>query len=268
MRELRTCPVTGVNVLLNDAWPDRPAPAPPSPATCWACAPTTTEIVRSGGVFAVPHPVPALGVEGDVRPRVTPSGVQRDAVGAHELLVGAHAGPDAPLLHLAAARVADLRRDTRLRGFALLREAVPGAHVAWQLFALPYDVATTDARGWRAAELAANVRVVASRGTAVAIAAWAPTTPFETWVLAREGAGELPEAVDDVAALAEDVLRAQQRLLGGARVNLTVAFGEPWRLVLRPHVDATAPTAAVGLPAHGVTPERAARLLRAEPALR
>lgn len=267
MRELRTCPVTGVNVLLNDAWPDRPAAAPPPPASCWACAPTTTAIVRFGDTFAVPHPLPALGVEGEARPRVTPSGVQRDALGAHELLIGAHAGPDAPLLRLAAARIADLRRDTRLRGFALLREADPGAHPVWQLFALPYDVAPTDARAWRVAELAANVRVVASRGAAVAIAAWAPTAPFETWVLAREGAGELPEAVEDVATLAGDVLRAQQRLLGGARVHLTVAFGEPWRLVLRPHVDTTAPTAAVGLPAHGVTPERAARLLRAEPAL-
>jgi hypothetical protein len=267
MRELRTCPVTGVTVLLNDAWPEAPAPARAARGACWACAGPGPVIARAGEVVAVPHPTPALGVEGDVRPRTGGPGVRRDAVGAHELLFGAHAGGDAPLLRLAAARIDDLRGDTRLRGFALLREALPAAHAAWQLFAFPTVVAPTDARAWRDRELAEGTRVVATAPGAAAIAAWAPRRAFETWIVPTD-AGEWPVAIEPVAALAGRVTAAMHRLLGGAPVHLTVAWGDPWRLVLRPEVANAAPTRALDLPAVGVFPERAAALLRAEPALR
>jgi hypothetical protein len=204
--------------------------------------------------------VPALGIEGNARPLASASGVRREAVGAHELIAGAHDG-EAGLLLFAAERMADLRRDTRLRGFRLLRDARPGAHVVWQLFAIPTDVAPGEAAAWRAAELAAGVRVVARAGGATAIAAFAPRVPFELWVL-PDGDAEFPVASDAVERLADRLVHALAVGLGGAPVRLVVEFGAPWRIVVRPVTTPTLPTAAVDLPGHGVFPERAAAELR------
>ncbi len=49
--------------------------------------------------------------------------------------------------------------------------------------------------------------------------------------------------------------------LGGPEVWMTVEWGSPWRIVLRPRLRLGLATEAVGLPGHGVFPERAAREL-------
>ncbi len=188
-RELRTCPVTGVVVLINDAWPDAPLPAVAPVAPCWSCGNPGPVLARRGGVVAVPHPVPALGIEGEVRPKAERPGVRRDAVGVHELLFGRHDEADPDSLLLASERIDDLRRDRRLRGFSLLRRAAPGRHPAWELFAIPTDLAPTDGRAWRDDELLDGRRVLARVDGAVAIAAWAPVAPFEVWVLPEAGGG-------------------------------------------------------------------------------
>lgn len=261
MRELRTCPVTGVMVLLNDGWPDSPAPLLPPPGACWYCAAPGPVIAEAGELRAVPHPVPALGIEGSMRNDSSGGGVRRDAVGAHELLFGGHEASDPGLLAFAAERIADLRRDSRLRGFRLLRVVAPGAHAVWQLVALPVDHVPGEAAAWRAAELARGTRVVARADGAVAIAAWAPRVPFEVWVLPN-GEGEFPEDCGAVEVLAERIAATLAAELGGAEVNLVVEWGEPWRVVVRPATRSALPTAALDLPGHGVFPERAAVLLR------
>jgi len=261
MRELRTCPVTGVMVLLNDGWPDSPAPPRPAPAACWYCAAPGPVIAEAGGLRAVPHPVPALGIEGSMRNDSSGGGVRRDAVGAHELLFGAHEAAGGGYLAFAAERIADLRRDGRLRGFRLFSIRSPGAHPVWQLVALPVDQVPGDAVAWRAAELAAGTRVVARADGAVAIAAWAPRVPFEVWVLPN-GAGDFPEDCGAVEALTERIAATLSAELGGAEVNLVAEWGEPWRVVVRPVTRSALPTAALDLPGHGVFPERAAVLLR------
>ncbi|MSQ02960.1 MAG: hypothetical protein EXR71_13910 [Myxococcales bacterium] len=261
-RELRTCPVTGVVVLINDAWPDAPLPAVAPPGPCWACGNPGPVLARRGKVMAVPHPVPALGVEGEGRAKGERPGVRRDAVGVHELLFGGHDDADPDALLLASERVDDLRQDHRLRGFSLLRRAGPGRHPVWELFAIPTDLAPTDARTWRADELLAGRRVLTRVDGAVAIAAWAPMAPFEVWVLPESGEGDFPVAHRAVSQLAERVLVAMAGWLGGPEVRVTVEWGTPWRMVLRPRLLLGLATDAVGLPGHGVFPERAALELR------
>lgn len=262
MRELRTCPVTGVTVLLNDSWPDRARPAPVASESCWACSAPGPVIDRRDGIVVVPHPVPALGIEGDERVRVAAHGVRRDAVGAHELIFGEHGHADPRLLAIVGGRIADLRRDTRLRGFSVFRVHAAGRHRMWELLALPTDVAPTNAVAWRDAELENGARVVLGAAGAVAIAAWAPRVPFETWVLAARGGEEFPAGYADVSELVERLLARMEAVLGGPEIVVTVELGTPWRIVLRPRVEVSLRTEAVGVPAHGVFPERAVGVLR------
>ena len=62
-------------------------------------------IAEAGELRAVPHPVPALGIEGSMRNDSSGGGVRRDAVGAHELLFGGHEASDPGLLAFAAERI-------------------------------------------------------------------------------------------------------------------------------------------------------------------
>ncbi|GDX80413.1 hypothetical protein LBMAG42_22240 [Deltaproteobacteria bacterium] len=212
--------------------------------------------------MVVPHPVPALGIEGDERVRVAAHGVRRDAVGAHELIFGAHGSADPRLLAFAAHRIAELRRDPRLRGFSIFRVDAPGRHPIWELLALPTDIAPSNPAPWRDVELENGARVVEANHGAVAIAAWAPRVPFETWVLPTRGGEEFPAGYEEVSALADRVLARMAERLGGPEIVVTVEFGTPWRLVLRPRVEVSLRTEGVGLPGHGVLPERAVGVLR------
>lgn len=270
VRELRTCPVTGTLVILNETWVERrPDAPPPPPGTCPYCRRWPSVIMTAPGVGdtliqAVPHPTPALGVEGDVRIRHEDGRVRRDAVGAHELIFGSHGGDDAAALRVVQARIADLRRDVRLRGFHIVRHAKPGWHPVWQLVALPIDVAPSAPAHWRDAELGEGTRLVGVHDDAVAILAWAPTVPFETWVLARTGR-QVFEAADptSVVVLVERIRARLLGALGPVRIDIRVVDGEPWRIELLPRLGASRPVeAATGLPLHGVFPERAARYLR------
>ena len=172
MRELRTCPVSGRTVLLNDDWLDRPAAVEAAPSPCPWCVHDGPHIAHLGPAHATPHRPPALGVEGDPHPVVQAGAVRRQAVGAHEVVLAEHDAPDAALLPLIAARWHDLRRDTRLRGFSAVRRHVPGAHAAWQVFATPYELPRSLPAGWRDAERADGQRVLHD-GAAFTLLAWA-----------------------------------------------------------------------------------------------
>ena len=260
VRELHTCPVTGRTVILNDRWPDRP-PAPGGP--CWFCAAPGPVIAMLDGAFAVPHPTPALGIEGDPTPRRDDERVWREGVGAHELLFAGHDGDDVTLLRLARARIRDLRQDRRLRGFGLARRSGPALHTVWQLVALPFDLAPSSPAAWRDSEVADGVRMVGLRGDAVAIMAWAPRVPLETWVVPMHGRATFLDGRDDVAGLATELRGRLTRALGDVPIDMVVEDGEPWRIELLPRlgIEATV-TAATGLPVHGASPEEAAGWLR------
>lgn len=264
-RELRTCPVTGRTVLLNEAWPPLPPPARTSPADeCWFCQPRGPMISQHGSIVAIPHPTPALGIEGQVRPRREPAGVVRDAVGAHELLYGTHEEGDESLLRLAAQRIVDLRRDVRLRGFSLQREGFAGEHRAWHLVALPFHLAPHPTAAYRDAERAEAARMVARTHEALAVAAFAPTAPFETWIFplsANVEFGDNP-TLSAVCSLAHRVGTTLASTLGNPVIRWSVREGAPWHLVLQPQLRCEAPPLPDELPLVGVFPERAAKVLR------
>ena len=263
MREIRTCPVTGTTVVLNDGWPERPLPAVEA-TSCWACGDRGPVIASLGEARAVPHPVPALGLEGNAAP-VPGLAVKRDAVGAHELILGPHGGGQADVLRLAAERMVDLRRDSRLRGFALAQAVTPAGHDGWQLFAFPFDLPPSAPARWRDAELAQGARVVQLGESVVALAAWAPRAAFETWILPRQGAAHFvaSNVHEESSALLHDVCSRLSRQLGGPAIDVTLEDGEPWRLVLRPRLQQPSLLPALGYPIVGVFPEFAARALRA-----
>lgn len=245
-RELRTCPVDGHTVLLNDVLtsvPERttPLPSPPVGDRGWHH-----------------HDPPWVGVEGNAAVQRVPA-VSRDALGAHEWLAG-----DLPTaLRTAQGRMTDLRGDTRLKGFGVAGVAVDGAITGLDLVALPFETRSSAPAGWRDAEVG-GPRCIAVAEAAVALLAWAPRTPLECWVLPREGRASFGYADPaSVAALAEDVLSRLARALPGAAIEVVLVDGEPWRLELRPRMTTAGVfTAATGLAAHGSFPERAALYLR------
>ena len=266
VRELRTCPITGVTVLINSAWVGEPPVVVPPPAECWFCSFEGRVTGEGDGARAVPHPTPALGIEGDVRMRREGERLWRDAVGAHELIFGAHGGESAAALRLAAARIADLRNDTRFRGLRLFSRRIPGHHAVWQLVALPIDVAPTACTDWRDEEMRAGVRVAgrSDDGGAVALAAFAPRAPFEVWVMAAHGRGDFGRGVlGTVVALADELAARISVALRGAMVDMSVEDGEPCRIVLMPRVAISpAIEIATGLATHGAFPEEVAGWLR------
>lgn len=250
MRQLRTCPVTGRVVLINDAWLD----APPVEAPAAAPAASAQVVGTRGGCAARPCATPWLGVEGSVEMHRHEGRLWREAVGAHELLLG---GTTAEALALAQDRIADLRGDTRLRGFHLAWRG------AWQLYALPFEPVPGAPEAWRDAERRSGERVIGAVDGAVAILAWAPRVPFETWVLPAWGRGGFEEAeVGPVAALLDRVVERLARALPGAELDRVVVDGAPWRVEVLPRLGRPALSEGFDLPAHGTFPEAAAAYLR------
>lgn len=241
-RELRTCPVDGGTVLLNSVLRAAPAAAgaPPPPGEGWH-----------------PHDPPWVGIEGDTRVEVSPA-VVRDGLGAHEVLYG---GLEASLA-LAAERIADLRRDRRLRGFHVAGRTNGGAPDRLELVALPFDHPRSAPAPWRDREVG-GPRCLCIERDAVAILAWAPRTPMEVWVLPRHGRPPFGPGTEPVARLASHVLERLARALPGVGVDVVVVDGEPWRVELRPRLATDGVfTLATGLPAHGSFPEDATAWLQ------
>lgn len=265
MRELRTCPLTGTVVLLNDAWTERPPAPRPPPGPCPWCSLEGPEITRRGAWRACPHPTPALGVEGSTELRVGHGRVARDALGVHELLLGPHDGDAAGALALGAERVADLRGDRRLGELRLVHRDRVGGHATWQLLGLPYPLPGGDVAAWRDAELADGARVVGATDGVTAVLAWAPRVPFELWIVPSAGRAGLDGAAAGAALLGPALARLR-RALGPVDVDVVVIDGAPWRIELLPRLRGPWPAeVALGVPHHGVVPEVAAAYLRARP---
>ena len=221
-------------------------------------------MAREFEVTARAHPVPVLALEGDPAARTEAGAVRRDAFGIHERIAGPHVAREGLLLDMVAQRMEALRRDPRLRGFRAGRRYVRGAHAAWDLYGLPWEIAPEALAPWRARERADGGRTVLDGEGAFAALAWAPRAPFETWVCPAQGADAFGRAT--VRAVGDAVARVRT-LLGRALrdpvIDLVLVDGAPWRIELVPRrAGGTLAEAATGLPVHGVLPEAAAAFLR------
>ena len=265
MRELRICPVTGRTVLINEGWWASPGPLSPPPTPCPVCSFSHAPIAQADGLRVLPHPNPALGIEGNPKPHTELGQVRMEAVGAHELIFGDHRGIDhAAALRLGRQRIQDLRRDSRLRGFRLACRLIPGHHPLWQLWAFPFELRPSAPAGWRDQQLEAGKQVAARGPGAVALLAWAPRVPFELWLMPERGRTSF-EAEDPsaVARLLAEVLPRVQRAVGAVPLDLVVEEGEPWRLEILPQLpNDSLLHAATGYPVHGTSPEAALQFLR------
>ncbi|HUE85339.1 MAG TPA: DUF4931 domain-containing protein [Vicinamibacterales bacterium] len=258
-------------------------------------------------VRVVPNRLPALRVESYYAEPAGGLFQSLGGLGAHEIIIespahDAHWGQmsaDEIRLVLWAwrERMRDLRRDTRLKSFLVVKNvgAAAGAtldHPHSQLLALPFvplhlDDELTAARireektgrcafcAVVAEELASGVRVVSSDEDTVAISAFASRVPFETWILPRRHLSAFDDECDDcLHAIAGRVRDTVQRLhvaLNAPPYSVllhTVPVGESgvsyhWHVEIVPRL---APVNALawdgGIHINPVAPEEATRALR------
>lgn len=204
-----------------------------------------------------PQDPPWLGVEGQTMVHRDPA-VYRDGLGAHEQLRG-----DLPdCLALAAERISDLRGDVRLRSFKLAGRALVGRSTEMDLVALPFETPLSNPERWRDHEIG-GARCLQIWDDAVAILAWAPRVPMETWILPRYGRTAFgtssPRAVGRLSS--ETLLRLHLAL--EADIDVVLVDGEPWRIELRPRIMAPGVfTLATDMDTHGWFPELATAWLQ------
>lgn len=286
---------------------DDPAICPFCPGHEAATPPSLAEVRGPGGweCRAFPNRFPALGIEGELDPRAVGPYDRLGGVGAHEVIVesadhrarfGDRPERDAAALRLARDRMRDLSGDTRFKALLWFRNHGPEAgaslgHPHAQILATP-QVPPTLARAVRRSaehfdlhqrellhdivtfEQADRARLLHEGPRYVAFVAWAPHTPFETWIVPRQP-GDSFLAVDDaglheLADVQARVLRAMDRVLAQPPHNAALytaprgpAPGFRWHLRLMPRLGSFAGfELGFGGAMHGTLPEEAAGLLR------
>lgn len=205
-------------------------------------------------VFA--NAYPALRVEGEVVREGVGLNDKVSGIGAHEVIVETPR-PDAELadldvdeialvLHAYRARLLDLRRDLRLRYVLIFknkgREAgASQAHAHSQLIATPI-IPTAVVQELNSArshfrhrerclfcdvmrqEMRLGDRVCLETERFIALAPFAATSPFETWILPKEHGHDFALAADDelhgLAAMLRDFLRRMRVLLDDPPFNM------------------------------------------------
>jgi UDPglucose--hexose-1-phosphate uridylyltransferase len=329
MSELRRDPITGRWVILAPEQTRRPRDFTPPAATpeersdCPFCA--DREDLAGGEVLAwrgsgtaantpgwdvrvVPNREPALRVESALGESIDGLFQRFGNLGAHEVVVEspqhdatwATLAPEAISLILWAwrERIRDLKRDTRLKSFVVVKNhgAAAGAkldHPHSQLFAYPFappalDLELTSAKRHFVnaercvfcqlleREIEMNQRVIAADVDTVVLAPFAPRVPFETWVLPHAHASYFEDASDAlllaVATRLQNVVRRLDATLLKPPFNLvlhTAPVGEDakksfhWHLEIVPRLG---PVSGVewgsGVYINQIPPEEAAQVLR------
>jgi UDPglucose--hexose-1-phosphate uridylyltransferase len=274
-----------------------------------ATRPTIDAIERDGAwvARAFANRRPALVVEASLRADVDGPYERVSGVGAHEVIVESpehhplHTqAPErtATALALAARRLRDLRGDRRLRTLLWLRNhgAAAGAsqpHPHAQILGLPLVPTQVRAlversRRWARehdgtlqaavveAERRDGRRLIADHDGVVTFCPWAPSQPFEVWVVPTGAGRHLADASDEVLGVVAThlcrALRALDTALGPVAYN-AVALGPPeeegvdsvsWHLRVTPRlVTGGGLEVGAGASMHGVFPEESARVLRA-----
>lgn len=195
-------------------------------------------------------------------------------------------------------RIRDLKRDTRLKSFVVVKNhgVAAGArldHSHSQLFAYPFappgvEIELAAARRHLdnvehcvfcdliAREVDLNQRIIAADDQTLALAPFAPRLPFETWILPRLHAAQFEDASDALllamATRAQEVVRRLDAALQKPPFNLvlhTAPDGKVERAAFHWHLEIVprfGPTSGVewgsGVYVNPVPPEEAAQVLR------
>jgi UDPglucose--hexose-1-phosphate uridylyltransferase len=269
-----------------------------------------TDRTQPWKVRVVPNRYPVLASSDQpARHHTTGAHISADGIGSHEVVVESP-DHDWDLADGDDEAVADVLRAYRARALAL-RTRRPGLvlpfrnhgaaagtslrHPHSQIVATPvvplrqrrlFDVARAhyDDHGsclytdLTNAELADRRRVVAVGDQATALAPYAATAPYETWILPREQQASFADIADDVldetAAILRRLLAALRSLLGDVPYNyalISAPNGEEntayftWHLRLVPRLVAPAGfELGTGIAVNPVPPEQAAARLRQE----
>jgi UDPglucose--hexose-1-phosphate uridylyltransferase len=329
MAELRRDSITGRWVILA---PDRtrrsrdfmpPKDGAPDMGTCPFCegkeALAGWEVLasrRNGSVAnapgwdvrVVPNREPVLRVESALGESIDGMFQRFGNLGAHEVIIESPrheatwptltADEIARVLWAWRERIRDLKRDTRLRSFVVVKNhgAAAGAKLAHphsQLFAYPFappgvEIELAAARRHYdnvehcvfcdliEREVALNQRVIGSDGQTITLAPFAPRLPFETWVLPRAHAAQFEESSEALmlamAARAQDLVRRFDVTLQKPPFNLVLHTAPDgareqasfhWHLEIVPRLG---PASGVewgsGVYVNPVPPEEAADVLR------
>jgi UDPglucose--hexose-1-phosphate uridylyltransferase len=327
--ELRRDPITGRWAILAPEQTRRPRdftppPSPPQdPAACPFCegreriAGRELLAWRQNGaspneagwdVRVVPNREPALRIESALGDAVDGLFQRYGNLGAHEIIIEtprheatwSTLSPEdvSRVLWAWRERIRDLKRDTRLKSFVVVKNhgAAAGAkldHAHSQLFAYPFappalDLELTSAKRHYvnvercvfcqllAREEEMNRRVIAADDDTVALAPFAPRAPFETWVLPTAHASYFEDASDAlllaVATRLHDLARRLDVTLLNPPFNLVLHTAPlsadarksyHWHLEIVPRLGATAAVEwGTGVYINQVPPEEAAQVLR------
>ena len=213
-------------------------------------------------VRVVPNSMPRLGIEGALDRRAEGFHDLMNGVGAHEIvaetprhdrrLQDLEPSEIATVFRACAARIADLRRDKRIRYVLIFKNhgEEAGAHTIFhsisQLMALPVTPRAIKnklevARHYYAIkercvycdvlgqELRDMRRVVAENPDFVAVAPFASRFPFEIMILPKTHSCDFvqtsPAALDNLARIVRHVLERLDQTLGGPPYNIALQDG-------------------------------------------
>jgi UDPglucose--hexose-1-phosphate uridylyltransferase len=278
--ELRKDPITRSWVIIGD---DVSEPAPRSTQACPFCTPAidSLHVIASlpgvGGnpwsARSVVHPQALYHVEGEPGRRGEGLYDRMRTVGAHEVLIEnpRHDGhiwnaSDAEVeqfLRLAAMRIQDLKRDSRLKYVSIFKNHGDNAgqefdHPTSQLTATTFVPRRVlyELRAGRdyykskercvfcdilAQEEKQNIRVLELRGDYIAHCPYAPRVPYETWILPRTHEASFESTASSRVASLTDMASLLRRTL--QRI-LTVA--QSFHLVLHTSPNAQHPSESLG----------------------
>ncbi|HZQ68543.1 MAG TPA: hypothetical protein VFA68_08490 [Terriglobales bacterium] len=249
--ELRKDPITRSWVITGDDVPDGVR----AEGRCLFCPDTSggPQVVSSmpgsegapWGARALVHPAPLYRIEGEPGRRADGLYDRMHSVGAHEVLLenprherqlwNASDAEIGQFLSLAAQRIYDLKRDSRLKYVSIFKNHGPNAgqefeHPNSQLTAtifVPRRV-LYELRAGRdyytqkercvfcdiiSQEEAQGHRVLESRGEVIALCPYAPRVPYETWILPRTHEAAFERFVMGRAAWVRDLAALLRRTL-------------------------------------------------------
>ena len=278
--ELRKDPITRSWVITGD---DPTETRPQAQTTCLFCAdaPSPPQVVatapNSGGTpwlaRAVVHPSPLYRIEGDPGRRGDGMYDCMHSVGAHEVLVenprhdrhlwNATDDEIGYFLRLAAERILDLKRDSRIKYVSLFKDFGPSAgqefsHPTSQITATMFvprrvlyelragrEYFTTKERcvfcDIIQQEERQALRVIEARGDYVALCPYAPRVPYEAWILPRNH-----DAAFERTGLSKPGLRVNLAAILRRTLQRVRTITEEFHLVLHTSPNSLHPSKSLG----------------------